>query len=79
MRRTARYDDETSDETLLAGVAAGDDGAVLAFVRRYQRRIYGLALGIVRDPGTAEDVARAAKAVCVARADREAPPCRTRN
>jgi RNA polymerase sigma factor (sigma-70 family) len=54
------YDDETSDEALLAGVALGDDRAVLAFVRRYQRRLFGLALGIVGEPGMAEDVAQEA-------------------
>ena len=54
------YEDEASDEALLSGVAVGDDRAVLAFVRRYQRRLFGLALGIVGDPGMAEDVAQEA-------------------
>ncbi len=49
-----------SDEALLAGVALGDDDAVLKFVRRYQRRLFGLALGIVGDAGCAEDVAQEA-------------------
>jgi RNA polymerase sigma-70 factor (ECF subfamily) len=60
MRARSSYDDETSDEVLLAGVALGDDRAVLAFVRRYQRRLFGLALGIVGEPGMAEDVAQEA-------------------
>ncbi len=60
MRVRSSYDDATSDEVLLAGVAAGDDRAVLTFVRRYQRRLFGLALGIVGDPGMAEDVAQEA-------------------
>jgi RNA polymerase sigma-70 factor (ECF subfamily) len=60
MRARGSYDDETSDEALLAGVAIGDERAVLAFVRRYQRRLFGLALGIVNDPGLAEDVAQEA-------------------
>jgi RNA polymerase sigma-70 factor (ECF subfamily) len=47
-----------SDETLLAGLAAGETDAAAAFVRRYQTRVYGLVLTIVRDPGTAEDVAQ---------------------
>jgi RNA polymerase sigma factor (sigma-70 family) len=47
-----------SDETLLAGLAAGETGAAAAFVRRYQARVYGLVLTIVRDPGIAEDVAQ---------------------
>src|SRR5580692_2245891 len=60
MRPRGRYDEEASDEALLSGVAVSDDRAVLAFVRRYQRRLYGLALGIVGDPGMAEDVAQEA-------------------
>jgi RNA polymerase sigma factor (sigma-70 family) len=60
MRTHGRYDEEASDEALLSGVAVGDDRAVLAFVRRYQRRLFGLALGIVGDPGMAEDVAQEA-------------------
>ena len=60
MRVRTSYDEETSDEALLSGVAVGDDRAVLAFVRRYQRRLFGLALGIVGDPGMAEDVAQEA-------------------
>jgi RNA polymerase sigma factor (sigma-70 family) len=47
-----------SDEALLAGLAAGQTDAAAAFVRRYQARVYGLVITIVRDPGTAEDVAQ---------------------
>lgn len=47
-----------SDEALLAGFAAGDPGAAAAFVRRFQSRIYGLAVTILGDPGAAEDVAQ---------------------
>jgi RNA polymerase sigma factor (sigma-70 family) len=47
-----------SDEALLAGLAAGQTGAAAAFVRRYQARVYGLVITIVRDRGTAEDVAQ---------------------
>jgi RNA polymerase sigma-70 factor (ECF subfamily) len=50
----------SSDEALLAGFAAGDQEAAAAFVRRFQRRVYGLALTIVGDSGTAEDVAQEA-------------------
>ena len=60
MRTRGIYNEEASDEALLSGVAVGDDRAVLAFVRRYQRRLFGLALGIVGDPGMAEDVAQEA-------------------
>jgi RNA polymerase sigma-70 factor (ECF subfamily) len=47
-----------SDESLLAGMAAGDPDAMAAFVRRFQARVYGLALRIVDDPGLAEEVAQ---------------------
>jgi RNA polymerase sigma factor (sigma-70 family) len=47
-----------SDEALLAGMAAGDADAATAFVRRFQARVYGLVVTIVRDDGTAEDVAQ---------------------
>jgi RNA polymerase sigma-70 factor (ECF subfamily) len=47
-----------SDEALLAGLASGEADAAAAFVRRFQARVYGLVITIVRDPGTAEDVAQ---------------------
>jgi RNA polymerase sigma factor (sigma-70 family) len=47
-----------SDESLLAGLASGDDDAAAALVRRFQGRVYGLALLIVGDRGAAEDVAQ---------------------
>lgn len=47
-----------SDEALLAGLAAGQTAAAAAFIRRYQARVYGLVITIVRDAGTAEDVAQ---------------------
>jgi RNA polymerase sigma-70 factor (ECF subfamily) len=49
-----------SDESLLAGVAAGDGDAMTALVRRYQRRVYGLARTVLGDPTAAEDVAQEA-------------------
>lgn len=60
MIRRGDDDDEVADEALLAGIALGDEHATLVFVRRYQRRLFGLALGIVADAGTAEDVAQEA-------------------
>jgi RNA polymerase sigma factor (sigma-70 family) len=50
----------SSDEALLAGLAVGDRDASAAFVRRFQRRAFGLARTIVGDAGTAEDVAQEA-------------------
>lgn len=58
-----------SDEALLAGIAAGDENSTVAFVRRYQRRVYGLAVGVLNDPAAAEDVAQEA----LLRAWRHAP------
>jgi RNA polymerase sigma factor (sigma-70 family) len=58
-----------SDEALIAGMAVGDDAAAVAFVRRYQKRVFGLAVGMLGDPGVAEDVAQEA----LLRAWRHAP------
>ena len=49
-----------TDEALLAGMAAGDGDAASAFVARFQRRVFGLALTITREPRAAEDVAQEA-------------------
>ena len=49
-----------SDEVLLAGFAASDPVAAAAFVERFQRRVYGLALTVVGEPRAAEDVAQEA-------------------
>ena len=49
-----------SDEALLAGMAAGDGDAATAFVGRFQRRVFGLALTIVGEPRAAEDAAQEA-------------------
>jgi RNA polymerase sigma factor (sigma-70 family) len=54
MMRTA------ADDALLAGYADGDPDASVAFVRRHQRRVFGLALSIVSDAALAEDVAQEA-------------------
>jgi RNA polymerase sigma factor (sigma-70 family) len=56
----AKSDTDVSDEALIAGMAIGDEEAGVAFVRRYQRRVYGLALAMVRDPQLAEDIAQEA-------------------
>lgn len=49
-----------SDEALLAGIALGDAAAARTFVRRYQQRVFGLALTILGDRHGAEDVAQEA-------------------
>jgi RNA polymerase sigma factor (sigma-70 family) len=48
------------DETLLAGLGAGDGDLALAFVRRFQRIVFGVAMTVVGDPAVAEDVAQQA-------------------
>jgi len=50
----------SSDEALLAGFGDGDPRAAAAFVRRFQARVHGLVITIVRDPVLAEDVAQVA-------------------
>ena len=47
-----------SDEALLAGLASGDPRAAAGFVRRFQARVFGLALAIVGDRAAAEEVAQ---------------------
>jgi RNA polymerase sigma-70 factor (ECF subfamily) len=49
-----------SDDALLAGLATGDPDAAQAFVERFRRRVYGLAVTIPRDARAAEDVAQEA-------------------
>jgi len=49
---------DVPDEALFAGYASGDPEAAAAFVRRVERKVYGLALAIVGDPGEAQDVAQ---------------------
>jgi RNA polymerase sigma factor (sigma-70 family) len=49
-----------SDEALLAGLTFGDPETGRAFVHRFQSRVFGLALAILRDPALAEDIAQEA-------------------
>jgi RNA polymerase sigma factor (sigma-70 family) len=49
---------DVSDEALVAGLAAGDPDVTAVFVRRFQARVYGLALSITRQPEAAEEVAQ---------------------
>jgi RNA polymerase sigma-70 factor (ECF subfamily) len=50
--------DGLPDEALLAGFGAGDGALAVAFVRRFQRIVFGVAIAVTSDPGTAEDVAQ---------------------
>ncbi len=47
-----------ADDALLAGLATGGPEVGLAFVRRFQRKVFGVALAVVGDPHLAEDVAQ---------------------
>jgi RNA polymerase sigma-70 factor (ECF subfamily) len=51
---------EVDDLSLVEAAKAGDDGAFRALVVRYQRKVYAVALGIVKDPDQAWDVAQEA-------------------
>jgi RNA polymerase sigma factor (sigma-70 family) len=53
-------DSGVSDDALLASMAVGDERAGVSFVRRYQRRVYGLAVSMVGDPVLAQDIAQEA-------------------
>jgi RNA polymerase sigma factor (sigma-70 family) len=52
--------EQLPDETLLGGFAAGEGELTVAFVRRFQSKVYGVALAVVGDTGAAEDVAQQA-------------------
>lgn len=52
--------DRLGDEALLAAVALDERDAAAVFVRRFQRRVFGLALTITSDRSAAEDVAQQA-------------------
>jgi RNA polymerase sigma-70 factor (ECF subfamily) len=60
MGESSMAEGELSDEGLLAGMALGEQAAAVTFVRRYQRRVFGLAYSMTGDPGVAEDVAQEA-------------------
>ena len=46
------------DDALLAGFARSDPVASAAFLKRFQGRVYGLALSMLGDARTAEDIAQ---------------------
>lgn len=49
-----------SDESLLAGYASGEPSASAAFVRRFQARVFGMAMTVVGNNAVAEEVAQEA-------------------
>lgn len=52
--------DRLPDEALLAALALDDRDAAAVFVRRFQRRVYGLAFTVTGERTLAEDVAQQA-------------------
>jgi RNA polymerase sigma factor (sigma-70 family) len=59
-RRTEGVNWSLSDEALVAGLATGDAEATTAFVRRFQARVFGLAVTMVGDRAVAEEIAQEA-------------------
>ena len=51
---------ELADDALVAGLAVEDADAATAFVRRFQAKVYGMAVSVTRDPVLADDVAQEA-------------------
>ncbi len=54
------YHAELADDALVAGLAVEDADAATAFVRRFQPKVFGIALAVTRDPTLADDVAQEA-------------------
>ena len=50
--------DALSDEALISGVAIGDADTINEFLSRFQRRVYGAAVAIARDPQLAQEVSQ---------------------
>jgi RNA polymerase sigma factor (sigma-70 family) len=51
---------EAADDALLVAMASGDAEASVAFVRRFQARVFGVANAVLGDRDRAEDVAQEA-------------------
>jgi RNA polymerase sigma factor (sigma-70 family) len=49
-----------ADDALVAGLAIEDADAATAFVRRFQAKVFGMAISVTHDPLLAEDVAQEA-------------------
>jgi RNA polymerase sigma factor (sigma-70 family) len=52
--------DRAPDAALVAGLAINDEAATVAFVRRFEGPVFGLAVSITRDRGLAQDVSQEA-------------------
>lgn len=50
--------EQLSDEALLAGLGSGDEKIASVFVRRFQSKVYGIAVSVLGDARAAEDVAQ---------------------
>ena len=59
-RVRAPHHAELADDALVAGLAVEDADAATAFVRRFQAKVFGLALAVTHDPALADDVAQEA-------------------
>ena len=53
-----RHLDRLSDEALLAAVGLEERDAAVVFVRRFQRRVFGLAVTVTGDAALADDIAQ---------------------
>jgi RNA polymerase sigma factor (sigma-70 family) len=51
---------ELADDALVAGLAIEDSDAATAFVRRFQAKVFGMALSVTHDAALAEDIAQEA-------------------
>ena len=49
---------DAATRRMTPGLGSGDMEAAAAFVRRFQSRVYGLALTMLRDPDLADEVAQ---------------------
>jgi RNA polymerase sigma factor (sigma-70 family) len=53
-----RHLDRLSDDALLAAIALEERDAAAVFIRRFQRRVYGLAITMTGDAALADDLAQ---------------------
>jgi RNA polymerase sigma-70 factor (ECF subfamily) len=50
--------DQLPDDAVVAGLMTGDAELAVAFVRRFQRKVYGVAITVTGDEQLAEDIAQ---------------------